>query len=435
MISERWGMEDTSIDAEDHSEELSSGRSSPTRRKLMSSFLNVHSSYRANVQCQLQQQPPPTVSSWLPTIEPTTFCSHATRLISDIDDTINYTNVTGGAQPAFYNAFVRDLQEVTIPATSEWYPELEGKNVGYSYVSNISFQHLPSSVIVSKLQTFPMNLSDSAQTRPSTSFSISSLGFFSWSSPFAGLTGAHLGASADAALTEERTNKENDWAAKKKSGGAGDVRCAPARASLFFCKTVTGADVGAATNPTNLNGAAASLQQYAGIRRTGDMTATLEEAGGEAHSEIIRSCLESNRCGRGLDLSFSEPSYSFRRSLAVDFSGRDGRATKSLRSAPPSPNFNLDDPAPPRSSFPSRQRNIPAPLKSIYGTYPSKGAPNAKTADVDRIGFHFNRNLHQSHLRRPIMQTTLVVRTAPVIVMGLVMGGITLVVIVLVISG
>jgi phosphatidate phosphatase APP1 len=57
-----------------------------------------------------------------------------TRLISDIDDTINYTNVTGGAQPAFYNAFVRDLQEVTIPATSEWYPELEGKNVGYSYV-------------------------------------------------------------------------------------------------------------------------------------------------------------------------------------------------------------------------------------------------------------------------------------------------------------
>ncbi|KAJ3784420.1 hypothetical protein GGU10DRAFT_428524 [Lentinula aff. detonsa] len=98
-----------------------------------------------------------TTKAYLPTypsqytplslIPPTNLCIPLTyspvRVISDIDDTIKYSNVTGGARAVFHNVFVRELKDLVIPGMGEWYEEMWTKGVRFHYVSNGPFELLP----------------------------------------------------------------------------------------------------------------------------------------------------------------------------------------------------------------------------------------------------------------------------------------------------
>ncbi|EPQ66395.1 Bgt-1258 [Blumeria graminis f. sp. tritici] len=65
-------------------------------------------------------------------------------LISDVDDTIKHTSITAGAREAFRNAFVRNLEELTIDGVREWYNSMYDMGVGIHYVSNSPWQLFPT---------------------------------------------------------------------------------------------------------------------------------------------------------------------------------------------------------------------------------------------------------------------------------------------------
>ncbi|KAJ3844152.1 hypothetical protein F5878DRAFT_656103 [Lentinula raphanica] len=93
-------------------------------------------------------QPPHSSQLVLPPLTPpTNLCIPLThspvRVISDIDDTIKYSNVTGGARAVFHNVFVRELKDIVIPGMGEWYEEMWKKGVRFHYVSNGPFELLP----------------------------------------------------------------------------------------------------------------------------------------------------------------------------------------------------------------------------------------------------------------------------------------------------
>lgn len=56
------------------------------------------------------------------------------RLISDIDDTVKMSGILNGAKAAFYNVFVKDLNDIVIPGMSEWYSALWKRGVRFHYV-------------------------------------------------------------------------------------------------------------------------------------------------------------------------------------------------------------------------------------------------------------------------------------------------------------
>ncbi|KAJ3886059.1 hypothetical protein GG344DRAFT_58185 [Lentinula edodes] len=100
------------------------------------------------VAAELLPLPSPISSSvTLPSIPPTTLRIPLTyspvRVISDIDDTIKYSNVTGGARAVFHNVFVKELKDLVIPGMGEWYEEMWKKGVRFHYVSNGPFELLP----------------------------------------------------------------------------------------------------------------------------------------------------------------------------------------------------------------------------------------------------------------------------------------------------
>ncbi|KAJ3861829.1 hypothetical protein EV359DRAFT_46393 [Lentinula novae-zelandiae] len=100
------------------------------------------------VAAELLPLPSPISSSVkLPSIPPTTLRIPLTyspvRVISDIDDTIKYSNVTGGARAVFHNVFVKELKDLVIPGMGEWYEEMWKKGVRFHYVSNGPFELLP----------------------------------------------------------------------------------------------------------------------------------------------------------------------------------------------------------------------------------------------------------------------------------------------------
>ncbi|KAJ9107021.1 hypothetical protein QFC19_002890 [Naganishia cerealis] len=66
------------------------------------------------------------------------------RIISDLDDTVKYSNILGGAREAFRNAFCRAIADVGIEGMSELYHTLADAGVaGYHYVSNSPNELLP----------------------------------------------------------------------------------------------------------------------------------------------------------------------------------------------------------------------------------------------------------------------------------------------------
>ncbi|KAF2404934.1 actin patch protein 1 [Trichodelitschia bisporula] len=64
-------------------------------------------------------------------------------VISDIDDTIKHTAITSGAREMFRNAFIRDLDDLSIDGVREWYNQLAGIGVHFHYVSNSPWQLFP----------------------------------------------------------------------------------------------------------------------------------------------------------------------------------------------------------------------------------------------------------------------------------------------------
>lgn len=61
-------------------------------------------------------------------------------IISDVDDTIRHTGVTGDKREMFRNVFVRDYKDVIIDGISHWYKCLERMGVQFHYVSNSPWQ-------------------------------------------------------------------------------------------------------------------------------------------------------------------------------------------------------------------------------------------------------------------------------------------------------
>ncbi|KAK2041441.1 actin patch protein 1 [Colletotrichum somersetense] len=64
-------------------------------------------------------------------------------LISDIDDTIKRSNISGGAKEIFRNTFVRELKDLTVEGVREWYNELHKMGVSMHYCSNSPWQLFP----------------------------------------------------------------------------------------------------------------------------------------------------------------------------------------------------------------------------------------------------------------------------------------------------
>lgn len=64
-------------------------------------------------------------------------------LISDIDDTIKRSNISGGAREIFRNTFVRELRDLSIEGVREWYTEMHDMGVSLHYCSNSPWQLFP----------------------------------------------------------------------------------------------------------------------------------------------------------------------------------------------------------------------------------------------------------------------------------------------------
>ncbi|KAF9078001.1 hypothetical protein BDP27DRAFT_1310560 [Rhodocollybia butyracea] len=65
------------------------------------------------------------------------------HIVSDIDDTVKFSNVMGGARAVFHNVFVKELQELVIPGMGEWYEKMWKMGARFHYVSNGPFELLP----------------------------------------------------------------------------------------------------------------------------------------------------------------------------------------------------------------------------------------------------------------------------------------------------
>ncbi|KAH9819331.1 actin patch protein 1, partial [Teratosphaeria destructans] len=76
-------------------------------------------------------------------------------LISDIDDTIKHSGITGGAREIFRNAFIRDLGDMTIDGVKEWYNTLHDMGVKVHYVSNSPWQMYPILATYFKMAGLP----------------------------------------------------------------------------------------------------------------------------------------------------------------------------------------------------------------------------------------------------------------------------------------
>ncbi|PVH94344.1 hypothetical protein DM02DRAFT_645976 [Periconia macrospinosa] len=64
-------------------------------------------------------------------------------VISDIDDTIKHSAISSGAREIFRNAFIRDLEDLTIDGVKEWYNRMAELGVTFHYVSNSPWQLFP----------------------------------------------------------------------------------------------------------------------------------------------------------------------------------------------------------------------------------------------------------------------------------------------------
>lgn len=80
---------------------------------------------------------------------------HGVSLISDVDDTIKTSNISGGAREIFRNTFVRNLQDLTVDGVKEWYNQMYDLGVSIHYCSNSPWQLFPVLATYFKLVGLP----------------------------------------------------------------------------------------------------------------------------------------------------------------------------------------------------------------------------------------------------------------------------------------
>lgn len=80
---------------------------------------------------------------------------HGVSLISDVDDTVKRSNISGGAKEIFRNTFVRDLGDLTVDGVKEWYHEMHHLGVSIHYCSNSPWQLFPVLASFFKLVGLP----------------------------------------------------------------------------------------------------------------------------------------------------------------------------------------------------------------------------------------------------------------------------------------
>lgn len=68
---------------------------------------------------------------------------HGISLISDVDDTVKRSNISGGAKEIFRNTFIRELKELGVEGVKEWYDEMYRMGVNIHYCSNSPWQLYP----------------------------------------------------------------------------------------------------------------------------------------------------------------------------------------------------------------------------------------------------------------------------------------------------
>lgn len=89
-------------------------------------------------------QTPPAPAVVASTVLPVHVSHSDVRLISDIDDTVKYSNILGGARIAFRNVFARPLDDLVIQGMGEWYSAMWEKGVRFHYVVCFSLLlHIP----------------------------------------------------------------------------------------------------------------------------------------------------------------------------------------------------------------------------------------------------------------------------------------------------
>ena len=76
-------------------------------------------------------------------------------LISDIDDTIKHSGIIGGAREIFRNAFIRELDDLTVEGVREWYNTMHDMGTQLHYVSNSPWQIYPVLTRFFKLAHLP----------------------------------------------------------------------------------------------------------------------------------------------------------------------------------------------------------------------------------------------------------------------------------------
>lgn len=65
------------------------------------------------------------------------------RVISDVDDTIKWTQVLAGTKVIFRNVFVRELDEIRVPGMAKWFKSMEALGASFHYVSNSPWELWP----------------------------------------------------------------------------------------------------------------------------------------------------------------------------------------------------------------------------------------------------------------------------------------------------
>ena len=76
------------------------------------------------------------------------------RLISDIDDTVKFSNILGGARAVFHNVFAKQLEDLVIKGMGEWYSAMWEKGVRFHYVVSLNLNYTPckaASLLINEL--------------------------------------------------------------------------------------------------------------------------------------------------------------------------------------------------------------------------------------------------------------------------------------------
>ncbi|ODQ78232.1 hypothetical protein BABINDRAFT_25149, partial [Babjeviella inositovora NRRL Y-12698] len=88
--------------------------------------------------------------------EPLLVGTSGVSVISDIDDTIKLTGVTGEKRQLFTNVFATEVAAWTIPGVSDWYNAMHDRDVQFHYVSNSPWQLYPGLQEFFKASPFPL---------------------------------------------------------------------------------------------------------------------------------------------------------------------------------------------------------------------------------------------------------------------------------------